>query len=295
MKLLFLFWTLFLSAGSAIAESSCSQLYVKISQAYTPQFGMHGKLDVFKLQAAYEALLKRFPGKIEVTEIGKVGKFPMLKVRLPSKNPHAKRLLITTGIHGNEVLAPVAVKEYVQKALEKGVLQDHYDITVYPMTNPRALAQGNRRWNNDPSLDLNRQFLKTSKEPEVQLLTQDLGNQNFDVALDVHGAPTKQHFFAIASGEDWSYGRKAIEKFPKELLLESNDGQYPGAAGIPSDPLRYKMFARGIAQSHLPNTLKDYFFRELKVPNSYVLEYPGRNEPNSTVQFLQDFLEAFTP
>ena len=119
--------------------------------------------------------------------------------RLTSRNTqHAKRIYISTGIHGDEPAGPLAVHQLLQENQWPAGL----DIWLCPCLNPTGFPL-NRRENAD-GVDLNRQYLHLEAE-ETRAHVAWLNRQpKFDVAFCLH--------------EDWeSHGFYVYELNPDNL------------------------------------------------------------------------------
>ncbi len=239
---------------------------------------------------------RKYPGRINVSSYGVVDGHELLKIHIPG-DAKAVKLAITAGIHGNETLSSLTTYNFVKSILEDPSAASNFDISLYPMINPRALAKGSRKLRTPEKVDLNRVFTRSSQEAEVQLLIRELEKYKFDGAFDLHGAPFKTQFFIIGASDDLKLGINASKRFPEHLLLESRSQTYPGFSGISTDPDRYELLSRGISKSNLEGTIKDFLHREIKIPHVYVLEYPMLRAPEQTLiefeQLLTTFLRTF--
>lgn len=218
-----------------------------------------------------------YPGRVVVTSYGSTFGTDLIKIELRAAKKSIAKAVIASGLHGNESLGPLTGFEAARSYLKSSEFSDSIDLTIYPMVNPEGLAEGLRRARK--SVDLNRNVTRESLEPEIAALVKDFENQNFDLALDLHGGPTKDKFFVIRYADDFGLAAQVLASLPQDLLLPSNTGTYPGRSGIPKDPERYEMNSLGVASSNLPGTLKSYLASEVKVPYSYSIEYPGRLDP----------------
>ena len=295
-----LIYLTFVLQGLALSEAlakdlhRCAELFLDIKKPLSPDRSQVAHLKVGELKNEFEMLARENPTRISVSNYGNVEGEDLIKVRVvPERAVNPVRVVIVGGIHGNEVLGSITALNFVRHLLSDEKLANRIDLTVYPMANPRALKNGQRKLNKDPELDLNRIFHAESKSPEVLALIKELGDQRFDIALDLHGAPRKEHFFAIGAADDHGLGRSALARLPQGILLESRTKAYPGTAGIDSQPDRYKLEARGLASSKLPNTAKTYFYEKLKTPYVYSLEYPGRMANEDALVYNEMMIRSF--
>lgn len=106
--------------------------------------------------------------------------YKIIKLVLGAGNP--KRVLITAGIHGDEVAGINTMVEFLQQNLFEEFL-DIWELTLIPCLNPTGYALNTR--NNHEDTDLNRLFKNDSPPTEVASLQKVL-NSPFDLTLDLH-------------------------------------------------------------------------------------------------------------
>lgn len=296
MTLASLGWLLAAHASPSTLEADtrqdCLGLFLKVIRPHSSDFPQIAALKIEDFAATFRALEKQYPGRIVVSSYGNVEGHELLKVRIVG-GKKAKKLAITAGVHGNEALGSLTAYNFVESILKNPSNVKDFDITLYPMINPRALAKGKRRLVTTEKVDLNRVFTREAKEEEVQLLIKELEGQKFDGALDLHGAPLKNRFFIIGANDDLKIAERATELFPPHLLLESRTGTYPDYQGISKDLNRYTLQLRGLSQSTLRGTIKDFLYREVMIPQVYVLEYPMLKPPDESIVEFEQLIHAF--
>lgn len=276
---------------TAFSQENCKNHFDSLIKVSNDVPKANIKLDFDQYVEELKILAQQYPTKVRISEYGHIGRHSLFKLHIPSGNPNAFKVVITSGIHGNELLAPLAAKLFLNRFLENPELSSKIDLTIYPTMSPLGLEAGTRRVRNE--VDLNRVFTSDSSEPEVQLFAKDLQSTKFDLALDLHGGPSRKQFFVIRSSEDQDLALDALKVLPDELVLESDSKVYPGFVGIPSDPQRYTFTSRGVGYSKNGGTVKSFMFQEQSIPLSYTLEYPGAIDPEIATLRYVDLIESF--
>lgn len=208
---------------------------------------------------------------VKVSIIGKTaGNFPLYRVDIKGASRGGKRplkVLISAGVHGNEVGGVATAIKLVQRAARGQGLRRRFDITVLPMVN----ASGQRE--NTNGKDLNRSFQNGKWTAESAAIRNSLRGQHFDLFVDLHGA--KRHgFFLIRGNDDGNISRRILSAMETGALLDAA----PGTRA--SGP--YKLHALGAAMTTTPGTFKGYMSK--RVPYSYTLEYDRTLPPARQLQ-----------
>ena len=101
--------------------------------------------------------------------------------RVPSRlTPHASRIYISTGVHGDEPAGPLAAL----RLLRENQWPTGADITLLPCLNPTGFQQNTRE--NGSGIDLNRDYLHL-QSPEIRAQVAWLERQSgFDLCLCLH-------------------------------------------------------------------------------------------------------------
>ena len=108
------------------------------------------------------------------------------------------RLAVFGGLHGDEpasVLAPIA---FLERLAEDPVRATGYELVVYPLANPVGYARNTRE--NGAGLDLNRQFWRGSRQPEVRALERELSTNRFDGLITLHADDTAEGIYGYTRG-----------------------------------------------------------------------------------------------
>lgn len=123
---------------------------------------------------------------LDVEKISKVydteGKFVQINddpVCLHLDNPGAKRLYLSSGIHGNEASGPIALNQF---ANYPGMFHD-VDTTIIPILNRYGYAHNLRHNKND--FDLNRDY-KNAHQQETKKHLKLIKDQKYNLAICLH-------------------------------------------------------------------------------------------------------------
>lgn len=110
----------------------------------------------------------------EVTAAGRTDK--LMRVVLGRGAP--RRVLLSAGIHGDELAGVEALCEWLETRAYVKFLE-RWDITMLPCINPWGYEYGTRE--NSSGQDLNREF-KSSHPPQEVLFVQSVLQQRFDLS-----------------------------------------------------------------------------------------------------------------
>jgi len=214
--------------------------------------------------------LGKKPG-VKVSVIGRTaGEYPLFRVDIKGKPRGGKRplkVLISAGLHGNEVGGVATAIKLAERAAKDKGLRGRFDITVLPMVN----ATGQRR--SAGGKDLNRCFQNGRWTSETAAIRDSLRGQRFDLFVDLHGARRHGHFL-IRGQDDGKISRRILSAMETGALLDATPGTRE------SGP--YKMHALGGAMTTTLGTFKGYMSK--RVPYSYTLEYDRTLAPARQLQ-----------
>ena len=93
-----------------------------------------------------------------------------------------RRVLLSAGIHGDELAGVEALCEWLETRGHAKFLQ-RWEITMLPCLNPWGYEHGTRE--NGEARDLNREF-NSSHPPQEVLFVQSVLQQRFDLSLELH-------------------------------------------------------------------------------------------------------------
>jgi Succinylglutamate desuccinylase / Aspartoacylase family len=166
--------------------------------------------------------------------------------------------------------------DVVSLILRNPHLRQKIELVLLPTLNYQGLVANTR--NRIDGSDLNRSFSEESGDGAIADIKKAIGDKPFDVALDLHGANRRKHFFVIKSDSGDTLAARALTAFDSTLLLRADNGEATGAVGAMTtgvfDPNRYWLEAPGLSISTNAGTLKSYAYA-LGTPHSYTVEYPG--------------------
>ena len=117
------------------------------------------------------------------------------------------RLAIFATIHGDEPEGALALAEFYRELINQPTLASGYQIYAYPLCNPTGYEDKTRH--SRGGKDLNREFWRSSDEPEVIHLEDELWRYHFDGLISLHSDDTTDGIYGFIQGPDIS----------KELLL----------------------------------------------------------------------------
>ena len=108
------------------------------------------------------------------------------------------RIGVFAGIHGDEPEGVRAIARLAQVLKTAPEVAAGYCLFLYPLCNPTGLEDGTRHSRNGK--DLNREFWKNSREPEVRLLQAELVSQSFDGIIALHTDEHSNGFYGFVRG-----------------------------------------------------------------------------------------------
>jgi hypothetical protein len=158
---------------------------------------------VSDLIAPLEALAAKSPSVVASHELrfdrdGETYTVPRYIFLGPQGGDVPIRLGIFAGIHGDEPEGSRAAVLLLKLLEVMPELAKGYSISVYPVCNPTGFEANTRH--SSTGKDLNREFWKNSREPEVQLLQQELVLRSFDGIIALHTDDTSEGFYGYARG-----------------------------------------------------------------------------------------------
>jgi len=156
------------------------------------------------------------------------------KIVLGNENP--KRVLITAGIHGDEVAGVNTIIEFLNQKLFKEFVEE-WELTLIPCLNPTGYILNTR--NNHDDKDLNRLF-KFDLPPKEVAFVQKILDYPFDLTLDLHedlDTPGLYIYMKELKTTNTTLGGriiKAMNEFMPVNLHEEIEGT-PAKGGLISD------------------------------------------------------------
>jgi protein MpaA len=108
------------------------------------------------------------------------------------------RIGIFAGLHGDEPEGcSAAVRFACEQVLASSGLAG-YELTIYPVTNPVGYQRGSRI--NHGGKDLNREFWRSSAQPEVRILEAELAARQFHGIISLHTDDTCEGVYGYTQG-----------------------------------------------------------------------------------------------
>jgi hypothetical protein len=108
------------------------------------------------------------------------------------------RVGIFAGVHGDETAGVFAAIRFLHELAQNPTTARGYEIYVYPLCNPTGFEDGTRH--SRGGHDLNREFWTGSRDPEVQLLEQQIRTLRFDGLISLHADADSTGLYAFALG-----------------------------------------------------------------------------------------------
>lgn len=108
------------------------------------------------------------------------------------------RIGIFAGIHGDEPEGSYALGQFIRILEAQPDLAMGYCLSFYPICNPTGFEDGTRFARSGK--DLNREFWKNSREPEVGLLQGELNSRGFQGIISLHTDDTSEGLYGYARG-----------------------------------------------------------------------------------------------
>lgn len=163
------------------------------------------------------------------------------------------RLGIFATIHGDEPEGALAVVRFLT-ALEKNPdLAQGYALYFYPVCNPTGFEARTRH--SRSGKDLNREFWRSSPEPEVRALESEIWTHAFHGIINLHADDTSDGIYGFVNGAVLSENllepalraaekhlprnpRRRIDGFParRGVIYESYEGVLRAVPGLPHPP-----------------------------------------------------------
>lgn len=108
------------------------------------------------------------------------------------------RIGIFAGIHGDEPAGALAAAKFLSDAAREPELVENFLLQVYPLCNPTGFEDNTRH--SRAGKDLNREFWKSSNEPEVGILERELQTQHFNGIIQLHADDTSDGIYGFVRG-----------------------------------------------------------------------------------------------
>jgi protein MpaA len=146
--------------------------------------------------AASPSFVRQSSGDFEID--GEQYELPRYLFLGPKGGDAPIRIAIFAGIHGDEPEGVHAAVQFLKLLEKKPELAAGYALSVYPVCNPTGFEDDTRH--SRRGKDLNREFWKSSAEPEVRLLQADLTSRSFHGIISLHTDDTASGVYGIVRG-----------------------------------------------------------------------------------------------
>jgi len=160
---------------------------------------------------SYDELIQRISAlrgtSLEVKTIGEFDargrRYPLLTMHLGREAPGKTRVLLASGIHGDEPGGVEAILRFVEEHSESQNLLDRFSFMIFPCNNPTGYELDTRE--NWRGVDLNREFGARSPEPEARIVMDALQGRCFDLVYEMHEDIDAPGFYLYEIAEDAAY------------------------------------------------------------------------------------------
>ena len=136
------------------------------------------------------------PGRFELA--GQNYELPRYLFLGPTGGAEPLRIGIFAGLHGDEPTASFALLRFVQLLEDNPEIARGYCLFLYPVSNPTGFADNTRH--NRNGKDLNREFWRNSRQPEIRLLESELWSHAFHGLISLHTDDTSDGLYGYAHG-----------------------------------------------------------------------------------------------
>jgi hypothetical protein len=108
------------------------------------------------------------------------------------------RIGIFAGIHGDEPAGALAALKFLTELSQKPELAENFLLQIYPVCNPTGFEDNTRH--SRRGKDLNREFWKSSLEPEIEILEHELRTQHLGGIVQLHADDTSDGIYGFVRG-----------------------------------------------------------------------------------------------
>lgn len=116
----------------------------------------------------------------------------------PATNVRPFRLGLFALLHGDEPGGALGLQRFLNELVDEPAAAAGYELVLYPLCNPTGYEDGTRT--NRAGRDLNREFWRESREPEIAILEAELRGQPFDGIIALHADDTSDGLYGYAHG-----------------------------------------------------------------------------------------------
>jgi protein MpaA len=152
-------------------------------------------------QRLLEPLLRLSGAQFESLGTFEIGAQKYSLPRFTLRGPNSSdpiRIGIFAAIHGDEPAGALAAAKFLTDATRESDLIENFLLQVYPLCNPTGYEDNTRH--SRRGKDLNREFWKSSVEPEIEILEHELRTQHFSGIIQLHADDTSDGLYGFVRG-----------------------------------------------------------------------------------------------
>jgi hypothetical protein len=129
---------------------------------------------------------------------------------------------IFAGIHGDEPAGALAAAQFLSQVVRDPAIAENFLLHIYPLCNPTGFEDNTRH--SRRGKDLNREFWKSSAEPEIEILEHELRTQRFSGIIQLHADDTSDGIYGFVRGHTLTENllRPALAEAEKILPRNAN-------------------------------------------------------------------------
>jgi len=116
----------------------------------------------------------------------------------PATSTPPIRLGLFALLHGDEPAGALGLQRFLNLLVDDPAPAAGYELSFYPLCNPTGYEDATRH--NRAGFDLNREFWRGSRQPEVGILEQELREQCFDGVIALHADDTSDGLYGYTHG-----------------------------------------------------------------------------------------------
>jgi hypothetical protein len=105
---------------------------------------------------------------------------------------------IFAAIHGDEPAGALAAAQFLALAVREPEVAENFLVHIYPVCNPTGFEDNTRH--SRRGKDLNREFWKSSAEPEIEILEHELRTRHFRGIIQLHADDTSDGIYGFVRG-----------------------------------------------------------------------------------------------
>jgi hypothetical protein len=108
------------------------------------------------------------------------------------------RIGLFAAVHGDEPAGALAAVQFLCDLAHEPGFAENFLLEIYPLCNPTGFEDNTRH--SRRGKDLNREFWKSSAEPEIAILEHELRTQHFNGIIQLHADDTSDGLYGFVRG-----------------------------------------------------------------------------------------------